>query len=80
MARFIPVDGPVGSEESFVDLILRLYGGRSRLVSFTHLDASQEIIVSPLDVVQVNKEATALAGGKTIYGDAVVYRAEEALM
>ena len=77
MARFIPVDGLVGAEEPFSDLMARYFSGGPRLVSFTRLDATREVIISQVDVTQVNGEATALANGAAIYGDAIVYRAGE---
>jgi hypothetical protein len=77
MAQFIPVDGPVGPDESFAEVMfqrMRLPNGC--LVSFEYL-ATGQTLLSRLDVTSVNPAATDLAGGKTIYGDAILYREHE---
>lgn len=79
MARFIPVDGPMGPEESFAVVYFRkLILPNGCLLSFDHLPTGQTLL-SRLDVIPVNPVATELMGGKTIYGDAILYREEERL-
>jgi len=72
MARFIPVDGSVGPEESLHGLLARICG----LVSFDYLGDGQ-VLLSQLDVTKVNAAATELVGGKVIYGHAVLYNDAE---
>lgn len=75
MARFIPAAGDAGPEESYSDLVLRNFPSGC-LVSFERLEDGRQIF-SRLDVTVVNAVATAIAGGKTIYGDAVLFSTDE---
>lgn len=80
MARFIPVDGPIGPEESLAALMFALVDGNTpRPVSFEYLSDGQ-VLLSRLDVTEINKTASELSSEKrTIYGNAILYREEERL-
>lgn len=79
MARRIPVDGSIGAEEErFADLFWQYFnvpGGC--LLSQERLGETRQLVLSRLDVTRINPVATALLGGKTIYGDAILFRDEE---
>ncbi len=75
MARFVPVDGEPQDEKPLFDLLVA-FANNGRMVSFLHLDGDQTIAFHP-DARELNAMATQLAGGKTVYGDAVVFRDEE---
>jgi hypothetical protein len=75
MARFIRVDGEMGPEEPYMDLMFRhLVSGST--IRFEHLGDGRQI-VSREDVTEINAMATQIAGGKTIYGDAILFSGEE---
>jgi len=78
VARGIPVDGPMGPEEQFGELFCRYFnvpGGC--LLSQEKLGDTGQILLSRLDVTRINTVATDLLGGKTIYGDAILFRNKE---
>lgn len=79
MAHRIPVDGPVGTEEErFGDLFdhyFNIPGGC--LLSQERISETRQVVLSRLDVTRINPAATALLGGKTIYGDAILFQDEE---
>ncbi len=74
MAQFIPVNGPLGPEEPFHDLLMPFCDGH--LISHDHL-SNGRMLLSRLDVQEINPVATELAGGQTIYGDALLYDESE---
>jgi hypothetical protein len=75
MAHFIPVDGPVGSEEAYGELVLRSFPSGC-LMAFERLEDGRQIL-SRLDVTEINATATEMADGRTIYGDAVLFSGSE---
>jgi len=79
VARRITVDGPVGAEEEcFADLFRQdfdIAGGC--LLSQEKVSNTGQLLLSRLDVTRINPVATTLLGGKTIYGDAILFRNEE---
>ena len=75
MARFIPVSGPMGSEESYGELVLRSFPSGC-LLHFEYLGDGRQIL-SRLDVTEINGIATEMADGRTIYGDAVLFSGSE---
>ena len=78
MARSIPVDGPMGAEERFGELFWRYFnvpGGC--LLSQEKVGDTGQLLLSRLDVTKINPVATDLLGGKTVYGDAILFRDEE---
>lgn len=81
MARRIPVDGPMGAEEErFGELFWRYFnvpGGC--LLNQDWVADTDQLLLSRLDVAQINPVATELLGGKTVYGDAILFRDSERL-
>jgi hypothetical protein len=75
MARLITLDGVTGPEEPIGHLMPR-HLPSGCLVAFEHLPEGRQI-VSRLDVMEVNAVATELAGGKTVYGDAILFSTSE---
>ena len=76
MARAIPVQGPMGPEESYSAVMMRLfYCPRPRQVSWEHFPDGR-VLLSYLDVTEINPVASELAG-KTVYGDAMLYKEGE---
>ena len=79
MARRIPVDGPVAAaEERFADLFWQYFNvAGGCLLSQEKVGDTGQLLLSRLDVTRINPVATDLLGGKTIYGDAILFRNEE---
>jgi len=75
MARFIPVEGTMLSEETFSTVMEDRLGIRMGPVSIIRLP-SDNIVISYLDDTRVNRLATELAG-QTVYGDAIFFRDQE---
>jgi len=73
MAYVIPVSGPAGSKEVFFNAFMRSFNvpGGCRL-SQERLKGTGQLLLSRLDVTQINPAATELLG-KTVYGDAIVF-------
>jgi len=76
MARFILVGGEPQEEEPLFDLLLP-FANNGRMVNFLHLDEEGTTIAFHSDARELNPAATQLAGGETVYGDAVIFRDEE---
>jgi len=79
VARRIPVDGPVAAaEERFADLFWQYFNvAGGCLLSQEKVGDTGQLLLSRLDVTRINPVATDLLGGKTIYGDAILFRNEE---
>jgi hypothetical protein len=75
VARGIPVGGPMGADESFGELFWRYFnvpGGC--LLNQDRVGDTGQLLLSRLDVTQINPAATESLGGKTVYGDAILFR------
>jgi len=78
MARGIPVDGPMGAEERFGELFWRYFNvSGGCLLNQDRVGDTKQLLLSRLDVTQINPLATELLGGKTVYGDAILFGDEE---
>ena len=75
MARFIPIGGEPQAEEKLFDLLFP-FSNNGRMVNFLHLDGDMTVAFHP-DARELNTAATQLAGGETVYGEAVIFRNEE---
>jgi len=73
------VDGPVAAaEERFADLFWQYFNvAGGCLLSQEKVGDTGQLLLSRLDVTRINPVATDLLGGKTIYGDAILFRNEE---
>jgi hypothetical protein len=76
MARFIPVGGEPQEEKEIFDLMVR-YANNGKRVTFLHLEGDMGIAFHG-EAREINKTATQLAGGETVYGDAVIFHRSEA--
>jgi hypothetical protein len=78
MARLIPVDGPIGPEESLMVLIQKYVTSIPRSARFSHLE-NDMVIISFLDQTEINKKATELVGDPTvtIHGPAIIHSKNE---
>lgn len=75
MARGIPVAGPMGGDEKFGDLFMRFFNIEGGCL-LSQDNVKDQLLLSRLDVTEINRVATELAG-KTIYGDAILFYNKE---
>jgi hypothetical protein len=77
VARRILVDGSVSNkEERFSDLFWEYFNVEGGCL-LSQEKVGDQLLLSRLDVTQVNPAATELLGGKTIYGNAILFRDSE---
>jgi len=73
MARFIPVAGPLSDKEEELAILSKVFHGK--YVSFVDLPDGKKLM-SQLDTIVINPVASELVG-MVVYGDAILYNAEE---
>jgi hypothetical protein len=73
MARFIPVNGSMSDKEEELAILGKALHGK--YVSFVDLPDGKKLM-SQLDVTVINPVASELVG-MIIYGDAILYNADE---